>query len=321
MLKEQLFIVTGNDYFARQECIKGIVAAKLSPEWIELNLEKFDGSQGISAILDGWLTPPFWGERRVLLAELQSEETNALLLALSEQIAKSPPQTDNVLILATDKIDKRLKANKSVLKLASLSEFAEIKSWNVQKELRPWIEQRVRSEGKHISRGAVDLLISDCGSNKFILQQSIEKILVYLGADPEINEGIVKKLVMQTESDIFLLLDLLAERKAGEAYIQLQTLLLSDAPEKVIATLGTMITKSYRVRWYQHLGHSSDEIAQQVKLHPYVVKMDLKRWAAFTLEHLESAMNYLLELQTRTRRSRLKSGLALELWLGEFLKM
>lgn len=321
MLKERLFVVTGNDLFARQERIKALVDEYLETEWREFNLEKFDGSQGTAAILDGWLTPPFWGNRRVLLAELQLEDANGLLSAIHDWLQQEHGQPDNVLILSTEKIDRRLKANKAVLQEASHAEYAEVLRWKIQEELYPWIEKRVRQEGKKIQRRALELLVGDCGSDKYLLQQTLEKLLVYLGEELEITEEIVRSLVTQTESDIFLLLDLLARRQSGPAYQQLQTLLLREPPEKILSTLGTLLTRSYRTRWYQHLGYRPEEIASSQKMKPTVVKMDLKRWSAYSLPELETGLNRLLELQVRTRRSRLKAELALEIWLGDFLRM
>lgn len=318
-MSDALCFLLGSDSFARNEQLKTWVDAWLEPEWQELNLEKLDGSQPVSAVIDGWLTPPFWGERRVVVAEFQGEALQTLLEELATLCRDKLPETDNRLVIHAESIDKRRKDAKELLKRAKVCEFQEVKRWNVEKELYPWIEEQVRRSGKRITRAAMEALVNACGSDKFALRQALDKLLIYLGDAVQIEVEPVQLLVSQTETDIFLLLELLASRNRDKAFSHLHTLLLKDHASKILSTLATMINRLFQARWLASLGETPQEIAQKLGQNPYVIKMDLQRWKNYRLEQLEAGLNRLLELQTRTRSSRLDPELALELWIGEMI--
>jgi len=319
-LKQRLYLILGTDAYARQNKIHELTGQWLAPEWQDLNLERYDHSQSIATVLDGWLTPPFWGERRVIVAEVQGDVLQELLTELGKRCAQGAPDTENILIMSAEKVDKRRKGLKDLLKQIEVIEFSEVKRWNVQKELYPWVDQQLQAQGKRISRQALKELVEASGTDKFLLRQQLDKLLMYLGADPQIELEMVQKLVPRTESDIFLLLELLAARQPEAAYGHLQTLLLREHPSKIMAALGTSLVRLYRTRWSAHLGQNHQDIAQELGLNPYVVKMDLQRWGSYRLESLEKGLKRLLELQTRTHQSRLKPDLALEIWLGDMLQ-
>lgn len=319
MSEATLCFLLGSDLFARTEQLKKWIDAWLEPEWQDLNLERLDGTQPVSAVIDGWLTPPFWGERRVVVAEFQGEALAQLLEELATLCKEHLPSTDNRLVIHAESVDKRRKDAKELLKHATVCEFQEIKRWNVEKELYPWVEEQVRRAGKRITRAAIEALVNACGSDKFALRQALDKLLIYLGDANQIEVEPVRLLVSQTETDIFLLLELIAARDRNKAFTHLQTLLLKDHASKILSTLGTMINRLYQARWFSSLGLGHQEIAQQLGQNPYVIKMDLQRWKHYKVDQLESGLNRLLELQTRTRSSRLSPELALELWLGEMI--
>lgn len=314
------YFLLGGDLYARQEQLTKWLDKWLEPEWRELNLERFDGSQPASATLDAWLTPPFWGERRVVLAEGGSEALQSLLEALAALCAEKLPDTQNILVIHSESLDKRKKAIKELLKLAEVCEFQEIKRWNVQQELYPWIEEQVRRSGKRITRTAIDLLVQACGSDKFALRQALDKLLIYLGEQNQIEAEAVSLLVSHKDSDIFLWLETIASQDQDKAFAHLQTLLQKDNASKILSTLATLFNRVFQARWLAAQQTPQPEIAQLLGLNPYVLKKDLERWRSHPLERLEAGMHELLELQTRTRSSRLEPELALEIWLGNLLQ-
>lgn len=319
-MSKRLFFVVGPELFARQNQIQQWVQQWLEPEWQALNLEKHDGAQGIAPVIDGWLTPPFWGSRRMLIAELQAEPLGELLSELGTRFASGLPDTQNILVISAERLDKRRKGLKALLQQAELVEFGEVKRWNVERELYPWVEGELRARGKHISRPALKELVEACGTDRYLLQQQLEKLLLYIGDQPQIELDTVRLLVPRTESDVFYLFELIAARQAEGAYRQLQALLLREHPNKLISTLGTSMTRLFRTRWAAQQGQDSQAIASLLGLHPYVVKMDLQRWRSFSLEALEQGLQRLLSLQTRTRQTRLSPEQALEIWLGDMLQ-
>lgn len=321
MFQERLCLLIGPDEFARQEALQALTQQVLEPEWAEFNLEKFDAAHPVSAVLDGWLTPPLWGERRLLVAELSGDPLASLLEALANVCNARLPDTPNLLVISAPSIDKRRKESKALLKLASLQEFQEIKPWTALKVLQPWLEDQARQRGKRIDRLASEYLIAACGTDKYLLQQQLEKVVTYLGSEPQITREVLEKLVPATESDIFALLEILAKRQTAELFQHFHNLMLREPAPKIMSTLATLIIRLFKARWYREKGFSYQDIAAQLKQHPFVVEKDLKRWSHLGARQLETGMNRLLELQTQSRSSRLTPELALEIWLREMLAL
>src|SRR5690606_18911162 len=153
-------------------------------------------------VIDGWLTPPFWGSRRMLIAELQPEPLGELLSELGTRFAAGLPETENILVISAERLDKRRKGLKALLQQAELVEFGEVKRWNVERELYPWIEGQLREQGKRSSRPALKELVEACGTDRYLLLQQLEKLLLYLGDQAQIELDAVRLLVPRTESDV-----------------------------------------------------------------------------------------------------------------------
>lgn len=321
-MKHKLFLVTGTDSYGRDAAIKKLVSQYLEPEFADFNFEKYDPPPDVATLFDAWATPPFWGSRRVIHAHVNSETLIALAEALNPHL-EAHFDTDNILIVSSESLDKRRKALKTLLGFAEHTHCEEIKRWNAHKLLGPWVQDHLKTQGWRIQPDALEYLIDACGTDKHLLESALDKVLTYLdtpGLTPKIiSLAPVRELVVQTESDIFLWLEIIARRDHQNAFSHFHALLLRENPNKILSTLGTSLARLHRTLFYQSQGKNQAEIAKTLGLNPYVVKMDLQRWQRFSLRRMEHSLNYLLALQVRSRSSRLRPELALEMWLGDIL--
>lgn len=320
MLKS-LYFVLGDDHFAQREFVEKLTQKALAEEWREINTERLNNEHPVSAVLDAWLTPVFWGDRRVVVAERSGDELLQLITHLGEHYADALPETPNILLVLADKLDRRKKGLKKLLQQAQIEEFAEIKRWNIEKELFPWIEAQLKQQGKRMTRTAMAYLVTACGTDKYTLLHNLDKILLYLDTGELIEQELVQKLVPASDADIFQLLDHVADRQAEACFSQLNQLLLREPANKVMYTLGSSINSLFQARQASQLGKSHQEIGKALGQHPFVVKKNLERWRRYSLRELHQGLQRLLDLQTRTRQSRLKPELALEMWLGDMLNV
>lgn len=321
-MKDKLFLVTGLDSYGRDSSIKKLVTKFLEPEFADFNFEKYDQPPDTAVIFDAWATPPFWGARRVIHAHLNTESLVTLAEALNPHLSEGF-DTENILILSSESLDKRRKALKTLLGFAQHTQCEEIKRWNAHKLLGPWVQEHLQAEGWRIQPDALDYLIDACGTDKHLLESALAKVLTYLET-PDLKQKVVtlapvRELVVQTESDIFLWLEMIARRDHQNAFSHFHSLLLRENPNKILSTLGTSMVRLHRTLFYQAQGKNQAEIAKILGLNPYVVKMDLQRWQRLSLQRMEHSLNYLLDLQVRSRSSRLRPELALEMWLGDIL--
>ena len=321
-MKQKLFLITGPDVYGREEALKKQVDQYLEPEFADFNFEKYDLPQETGPVFDAWITPPFWGSRRVIHAHLNAEGLAELATTIQDHLS-ADFAPDNVLLISSDGLDKRRKATKALLKVATHIQCEEIKRWNAHKILGPWIKDTLQAQGWQITPNALDYLIDACGTDKHLLASALDKVLLYLdtpdATDKRVTLEPLRKLVVQTESDIFLWLEIISQQDHRGAFEHFHTLLLRENPNKILSTLGTSLTRLHRTLFYQSQGRNQAEIAKLLGMNPYVVKMDLQRWQRFSLTKITQSMQYLLDLQVRSRSSRLRPELALEMWLGDIL--
>jgi DNA polymerase-3 subunit delta len=323
MSLERIFLLTGEDEWQRGRYLHGLVEKQLDPEWRDFNLERFNGDETEPArILESWLTPPFWGECRLLQVEfLRSPEAlNTLMGVLGDYTDKHAPESPNYLVMLSESVDKRRKETKSLIKKIQHHDFQAIKSWNIEKELHPWIEEELRKAGKRISRPALQYLARALGTDKFALQQSIEKLLTFLGSETMLEESHVRALVTPTEADVFGLLECLAQRREAQALQDLHQQLLHESPEGILASLAANLRSLYRAKYLQTQKWGQEEIAKELGQHSFRLKKNLELWQGYSLKEIDGGLRRLLDLQTRMRQGlRLNPAMALELWLHEVI--
>jgi DNA polymerase III delta subunit len=321
MTATSLFLLTGEDTWQQRHYLQELVEQSLDPEWRTFNLESFNGEDiEASKLLENWLTPPFWGERRLIQAEFRTTETlNNTLGTLAAYLTTHTPETPNLMILIATSVDKRRKEVKSALKWFQHHEFPAIKPWNFEKELYPWIEQAARRKGKRIARQAQEILAHALGADKHSLEQTLDKLVTFLGPEPQIEAQHVRTLVTKTEADIFGFLEALAHRHTESALLHLHQQLLRDNPESIIASLAANLRMLYRARQLQHQQWSLDDIARETGQHAFRLKKNLELWHAYSLSGLEKGLRALLATQTQLHQGmRLSPTLALELWIQQF---
>jgi DNA polymerase III subunit delta len=321
MSTERIFLLTGQDVWQQRKYLQGLIEKHLEPEWREFNLELFNGDEcDPSRILESWLTPPFWGECRLLQVEFQRnpEALNTLMGVIGAYAEQHQPDSPNLLIMLSENVDKRRKETKSLIKNIQHHDFQAIKSWNLEKELYPWIEGELHKAGKQISRPAMQYLTRALGADKYALQQSIEKLLLFLGPESQLEEKHVRALVTPTEADVFSLLENIAQRQEAQALSYLQQQLLHQNAEAIMASLAANLRGLYRAKYLQKQKWSLEEIAKELGQHSFRLKKNLELWRDFSLSELDKHLRRLLDLQVRMRQGlRLDPAMALEIWVHE----
>lgn len=319
--KTLLYLLTGDDKWQQRKFIESLIEQHLEREWRDFNLETWSTPIEPYHLLESWLTPPFWGTCRMIQVDFQHhpEALYPWLGVLHHYLETHTPTTTNLLIMITESLDKRKKETKLILPHITLCDFPVIKSWNIEKELYPWIEEQLKQAGKHITRPALQYLASALGTDKYALHQTLEKLLTYLGDEAQLEEHHVRALVTQTEASVFSLMEFLARRDTAQAQIHLHHQLLREHPENLFASLASNLRTIYRAR-YLHTQHwNLEAIAENLNQHSFRVKKNLELWQNFSLSELESRLRRLLALHTRTHQEvNLNPVMALEIWIQEF---
>jgi DNA polymerase-3 subunit delta len=231
---------------------------------------------------------------------------------LASYIGQMPETT--VLVL----VDEEVKGNNPLLK--KISQLAEVRTFPLLRgrDLKAWIQQRVREEGGDITPQAVDLLAELIGGDLWAMDGEIQKLLLYSQERP-INEDDVRQLVSHIqEASIFALVDAVAEGRTELA----QRILHRLYDEGVAPTyIMVMITRQFRlIAQAGDLGKGLSRLQIQDRLGlkaGYGLDKTLNQAKLYDFQGVKRAYDKLLETDLAIKTGKYSDKLALELLVTE----
>jgi DNA polymerase-3 subunit delta len=231
---------------------------------------------------------------------------------LASYITQMPATT--VLML----VDGGMKGHNPLLK--KLSQLAEVKHFPLLRgrDLKAWIQRRVRAEGGDINPQAVNLLAEFIGGDLWAMNSEIQKLLLYSQERP-ISEDDVRQLVSYVqEANIFALVDAVAEGRTELAQRILHRLYHEGvAPIYILV----MITRQFRlIAQAKDLGPGLSRLQIQDKLglkSSYSLDKTLAQARLYDFEGVKRAYDKLLETDLAIKTGKYNDQLALELLVTE----
>jgi DNA polymerase-3 subunit delta len=231
---------------------------------------------------------------------------------LASYIGQMPETT--VLML----VDGEVKGNNHLLK--KISSLAEVRTFPLLRgrDLKAWIQQRVREEGGDITPQAVNLLAELIGGDLWAMNGEIQKLLLYSQGRP-ISEDDVRQLVSHVqEANIFALVDAVAEGRTELAQRILHRLYDDGvAPTYILV----MITRQFRlIAQAGDLGKGLSRLQIQDRLglkSGYSLDKTLGQAKLYDFEGVKQAYDKLLETDLAIKTGKYSDKLALELLVTE----
>ena len=302
-----VYLLVGEESYFVDETIKRLKAA-LS-EGDEAEIMTFDlNEQPIDYVIDEADTIPFFSERKLIIAKnasfLKATEKGKEKIEHDvkrlENWLEHPSDTAITLFIAPyEKLDERKKVTK-LMKQKSVMLLAETPQNN---DLDVWIRHEVQGFGKVITPEAATKLIEMVGANMLQLQMEIEKLALYLGEEAEITIELVEDLVAKTlEHDAFKMLNAyLAHNQAEALKIYHDLLRQKEEPIMLVGLLASNIRTMSNVYYLQKKGYHAQQIAKQLKVHPYRVKMIIEQRNRPSEERLLQALYRLAEVDLQLK--------------------
>lgn len=270
---------------------------------------------------------PFMADRRLvivhgLLARLapgKRASTDAagkkeLLDQLADYLPKLPSTTRLIFVE-----NETLPASHPILKVAAAEgkhrrAFVKLYRLPRERELPRWIRQRAEEKGGEISSEAVSMLAALVGTDLRLLEQEIEKLLLYADGRQVTTDDVAALVSHARETSIFDLVDCVGRRQTDRA-LRLLHRLLDDgqAPLYLLAMLARQIRILIQVSELQARQLTPKEIAGRLKLHPYVVEKGLAQARNFDLAQLEAAHEHLIKADWAIKTGEADEVLALDM--------
>ncbi|MBM5808013.1 MAG: DNA polymerase III subunit delta [Cyanobacteria bacterium M_surface_10_m2_179] len=248
-----IHLLWGDDEAARSRAVDALVAERTDPAWQAINLSRLDGSDSSQAAqaLEEARTPPFGGGDRVVVLQ-RSPFCNQCPAELAEQLeATLPliPANCHLLLVNAGKPDARLRTTKALQKLvkggdAHEQSFQLPAIWDGA-GLIELVQRTARELGLALEPAAAEALSDAIGSDSARLASELEKLALYVGAEPgrrtpqpPITAAAVEALVGSQATNALQVGDALLAGQPAEAVALVDALLIANEPAlRIVATL------------------------------------------------------------------------------------
>ena len=304
----EIYFFYGEEQLLQQRAMKAM-EQQLLPEGLEdFNKDVLSGADLTpKQIAEMAMNLPFMAERRLLVIQpplpflsIPKSDKNgqASLQYLIDYLEQPNPQC--CLIFCGDgALAKTGTLNKKLQENAVQVEFAPLKG----KVLEKWIAEYVAAAGRKIDRQALEYLSSINSFDLQIMEQELQKLLLYREEEPVITLQHVQEIVTKTvEASIFALSDSIGNKNGREALRILKDMFyLGESPCKLLGFLVRHFRNLLLVKDYRSQGYDENQIKEKTKLHPFVIKKSVRQAERFSIQQLTAAMERLLLIEVELK--------------------
>lgn len=273
------------------------------------------------AIIDAQTTSLFDDHKVVIVKDvyfLTSEKDksgiNHDLDMLLKYIENPNDATTLILICPYEKLDGRKKLPKLLMKKAVTYEAKPLSMGMIG----GWIKKRVQEHDVKIEADAAELLGQLIGSNLTALVNEIKKLALFVGDNGVITPDHVRNMVTRSvEQDVFMLVDRVINRKLDQALEILTDLFKqNEEPIKILALLASQFRLIYQINLLAEKRLNQSQIAKELDVHPYRVKLACDYANNFDTQMLEEILNKLADLDYKMKTGKIDRRMGLELFLA-----
>ncbi len=232
LLKElkRVYFVHGEEYFIRERVIQRLkqITKNLGFGVERVLFDKINIEEWIGSLYD---VPMFSSGRFIIaseLSDLKEDQLTVLLQYLKE------PSPDVVLLMLTEKIDKRKKTSTEVIKYAEVCEAGAPDT----RTYPMWINGFANERGKTVDDKVIEYLKARYEGDLARIEKEIEKASIYVGTRSMIREEDIEFLATGSSGvDIFKLSSFIATKNKKKFLEHLYKLLDSGEPPVLICSI------------------------------------------------------------------------------------
>lgn len=297
-----IYVCVGTERFLIENFIKTVMNSWLSPEDHGISVSRFDLQETpLAHILEDAATLPFIAERKLIVAEnatfltasRERQKVEHPLPLLAEYMEKPAPFTLIVFVVNADKLDARKTVVKQLNKQKYVVQFPPMSAH----ALVQWTQTEAKKMGCSLTRNLAETLIMSAGTDLHVLSSEIEKMALYASKDQPITAEMIDNLVVRSvEQNIFLLVEEIVKRNVVQALARYKDLVkLNEEPIKILMLIVRQFRIILQVKEMDARGYSGRQIASQLGLHPYAVKIATSQAKGYTKTQLHMVIDELAE--------------------------
>ncbi len=289
-------VLLGTDDFLNTYVAASYLKQSSFRNWERVNIDC--ETDGIDELIASLSEASLFAERKLILVKNPFFLTSKSIAKLTRQVQElnnifaHVQETENVVVIIAsyDKIDRRKKISKTVLNNFNV----------VQTNIRPYqimnvAQKIIKSEGYQISPAALRLLVGRSDQVMDTILSNYAKLKVVC-QQHQISADLVKENVdLSLAQNIFEILETAFAGHYQEASQRLTDELKQGAnPIQLLAVFENQLELLLVVKILSQRGRSEPEIAKELVVHPYRVKLALR--SKMTVPHLSELLKKAISL-------------------------
>lgn len=313
-----LYLLAGNEPILIDRLAEHLQKETLGAAANEFNFTLFSASDATAAqvIAEAQQVSMLSPRRLIRVKEAGqfSKEDQEELIVYCEK-----PVPSSVIIFTDDAIDKRTRFYKALAEHGRVLDC----SSPPPEDLREWVQERIRRDGKEIDAAAIDFLIEASGNSLTFLALELEKLLIYCLNSKKISEEDVEKITARNRvKTVFNLWDSVALRKKDEAFSILRELTVEGmAVPELVGLLRWQMSRLVRGRELLDAGKDSKkEMSSTLGVPFYFVDKFMAQVKRFSGEGLSRAYEATLVADEEAKSGALKNADVLDRLLYRLMR-
>ena len=223
----------------------------------------------------------------------------------------SSPNETTIFVFTESEIDKRSKLYKAVTAKGYAAEFA------VQDEntLKRWIAGTLTKDGKKITEGTVQLLLSKTGTDMDNIQSELEKLICYC-MDKEVitDEDVEAICTTRISNHIFDMINAIADKQQKQALeLYYDLLALKEPPMRILFLIARQCNLLLQTKELKSRGHDNRTIGAKIGVPPFVVQKYLNQAGKFKTSTLRNAVKKCVEAEEAVKTGRMNDMMSVEI--------
>src|SRR5690625_598573 len=315
---ENMYMLQGTEHYFIEQFKEGLektLKEKINDEVFSYDLREIP----IQDVVHDAETIPFFNEHKLIYVnnpiflKVKQEKLQFVHeLNIFENLLNNPSTISTIVFITPyEKLDVRKKITKLMNKHTTVN-CHPIK----QHEIRSWIGKLAKTYHITIQQEAAVLLEAEFGTNIYFLKNEIEKLALFVGENGTVSKEIALQMISSSLTNNALqLVDAVLNKNLQQAIVIYKDLAkMREDPIGLIALLAYQFRTIFQVKLMKEKGIPNQQILQQLKAHPYVIKLASERSIRFSHNTLEKIMSELTNTDTIIKREQMNMEIAFE-WL------
>lgn len=266
-------------------------------------------------------TIPFFGGEKIVIikdfslvtSQKQEGKLEHDVSRLEQYIERPSPEAVLILLSPYEKLDERKKITKALKQKATAVECAPFD----EQMTGQWLDEQAASKGFSFSKDGKERLLERVGPQLLLLASEMDKLALYVGENGEVDAAVIDLLVARSlEQDVFALIDFAIKQRIDEALVIYHDLLKQkEEPLKLLALIARQLRIYYQVKELSRRSYSQKQMATQLKIHPYVVKLASQQVNRFDDQQLLGLLESAADTDYAIKTGKMDKVLAVELLL------